>query len=830
MRVALGVALVALPSFAQQYHSNDLTPPYANAGKLNGAARGKQVGAGSNNHAYIMTGNALTAVDLHPVGYAYSVAVSSDDTDQCGYAYSNLGGIHAIKWTGGSSTNFVDLQPSGYNFSYCTAEDNGEQGGFAEQQSYATTASHAMLWHGTSVPTDLHPLTGSQIFSRVMSIKSGEQVGYDSAYAYPYGDYPTTIHYAAKARLWHGTADSTVVLHPLGWDASEALATNGTQQGGWALKLVDSQTHAMLWTGTADTAVDLHPAGYTASKITAIFGNQQVGEGWVGTPGAIGSVRHALLWTGTPESVVDLNQYLPAGYANGVATGMDVDGNVVGYAYNNLVQGLFVGGDSIAVVFAPGAAPASSLTSITLDKLSVNPGASMTATVTLATPAPAGGVTITFLSTDLTLAGTPAPVTIAEGQSSTSVPVLVLGSTLTAPKVFKLFASDGVISRSVSATVAPIVNISSITMNAVEGGFGSTGVVSLTIPAQLGGAVVSLTSGDPLVTVPATVSVYQYQSAVSFAVTTKAVSAPTTVPVSATFNGVTVTTNVVLSPAPVITLSSMYATATVVGGQTLYGSVSLNNFVRDAAGVTVTLTSSDPTVQMPASVVIPQGYASVAFYATTSVVNAATTATLSAAYNGGSATSSVTVNPIPPITILTADWKSNTQILKVTANSPDPNVVLTYGANGVPFGTMQLELGVWQGSIVMANPPTTITVWSSVGATASMAVTGTTSGGGKTSSGGTTSGGGGGTTSSTTFTLTAKTSGKGNFVSNPVGISCGSSKGSCSKAFPAGQLVNLTATPDAGAIFLGWTGDCAGNITSCTVTMDKARSVTANFK
>jgi uncharacterized repeat protein (TIGR02543 family) len=189
------------------------------------------------------------------------------------------------------------------------------------------------------------------------------------------------------------------------------------------------------------------------------------------------------------------------------------------------------------------------------------------------------------------------------------------------------------------------------------------------------------------------------------------------------------------------------------------------------------------------------------------------------------------VNPIPPITILTATWKSNTQILTVTASSADPNVVLTYGANGVPFGTMQIELGVFQGSIVMANPPATITVWSSVGAQASMAVTGTVSGGGKTTTGG--GGGGGGSVpppTSSTFTLTAKTNGKGNFVSNPVGISCGSSKGSCSKAYNSGTLVNLTATPDAGAIFLGWTGDCTGNITSCTVTMDKARSVTANFK
>ncbi|XAH25353.1 choice-of-anchor U domain-containing protein [Xylophilus sp. GW821-FHT01B05] len=40
--------------------------------------------------------------------------------------------------------------------------------------------------------------------------------------------------------------------------------------------------------------------------------------------------------------------------------------------------------------------------------------------------------------------------------------------------------------------------------------------------------------------------------------------------------------------------------------------------------------------------------------------------------------------------------------------------------------------------------------------------------------------------------------------------------------------VTLTATPDAGATFLGWGGACIGTGT-CTVTMDQARSVTASF-
>ncbi len=833
LRLALGALLLALPAFAQ-YHSNDLTPPASTAAKLLGASKGKQVGGGSNNHAYLMTGNSLTAVDLHPpVGHIYSVATSTDDVDQCGYAYSNLGGIHAMKWSGSNSSS-VDMQPSGYNFSYCTGVDNGEQGGFAEQQSYAVTASHAMLWHGSSAATDMHPISMvGYFFSRILGVKSGEQVGYVSSFAYPYGD-NLGYHTTSQAVIWHETAASAVSLHPVGYDASEALATNGTQQGGWALRAIDAQSHAILWTGTAASAVDLHPAGYTASRITAIYGNQQVGEGWVGVPGAAGSVRHALVWTGTPESVVDLNQFLPIGYTNGVATGMDVDGNVVGFAYNSWLQGIFVGGDAIAVVFAPGPASPTALSSLTADVTSVAPGGTLNVTVSLGTAAPAGGISITFLSNNVALAGTPAAVTIPEGQTSATVPVSVLGSTLAFPTSFRLFASDGTVSKSIALTVKPVVNLTGMTVNAVEGGFSTYGSIVLSIPAQTGGATISLTSGNPaLAAVPASVTVPAGYTSYSFSIPTTAVAATTTVPITATFNDVTLTSNVTISAAPEVSLSALTLPASVVGGQTLYGTVTLNNFVRSAAGATVLLSTGDTTtVQLPASVFIPQGAWSGSFAATTAVVPGNKGVSIKATFDGAQLSSTVTVAPIPPVTILTADYKASTQILKVTASSPDPNVILTWGANGVAFGTMQLELGVYQGAIVMANPPATITVWSSVGGSATMAVTtGASSGGGVGGGGGGGNAGGGGAGGTTTnFTLSVKSIGFGTVTSSPAGINCTLVGTNCSVSLASGSSITLTAAPAAGVPWKGWGGDCLGTSLTCVVNMSKAKSVTATFK
>lgn len=67
---------------------------------------------------------------------------------------------------------------------------------------------------------------------------------------------------------------------------------------------------------------------------------------------------------------------------------------------------------------------------------------------------------------------------------------------------------------------------------------------------------------------------------------------------------------------------------------------------------------------------------------------------------------------------------------------------------------------------------------------------------------------------------------KGTVTSNPAGIDCGNT---CTAEFAAGTSVTLTATPDDGSIFAGWSGDCSGSTTTCALSMSSARSVTAQF-
>lgn len=75
------------------------------------------------------------------------------------------------------------------------------------------------------------------------------------------------------------------------------------------------------------------------------------------------------------------------------------------------------------------------------------------------------------------------------------------------------------------------------------------------------------------------------------------------------------------------------------------------------------------------------------------------------------------------------------------------------------------------------------------------------------------------------YALSVAKAGSGTGTVSGNGIDCGST---CTVQLNAGAQATLTATPDAGSVFSGWSGACSGTA-DCVVAVTAATAVTANF-
>src|SRR3990172_6683645 len=76
------------------------------------------------------------------------------------------------------------------------------------------------------------------------------------------------------------------------------------------------------------------------------------------------------------------------------------------------------------------------------------------------------------------------------------------------------------------------------------------------------------------------------------------------------------------------------------------------------------------------------------------------------------------------------------------------------------------------------------------------------------------------------LSVTVEGNGSGTVTSSPAGINCGSD---CTELYESGTGVTLTANPQGTSTFAGWSGACTGSTTTCSLTMNATRSVTATF-
>ncbi len=76
------------------------------------------------------------------------------------------------------------------------------------------------------------------------------------------------------------------------------------------------------------------------------------------------------------------------------------------------------------------------------------------------------------------------------------------------------------------------------------------------------------------------------------------------------------------------------------------------------------------------------------------------------------------------------------------------------------------------------------------------------------------------------LTIAKAGNGKGTVTSSPDGVTCGDN---CTATFAAHATVVLTAQPDSGSTFTGWSGACTGDSPTCEVSLDGTTTVTATF-
>ena len=267
--------------------------------------------------------------------------------------------------------------------------------------------------------------------------------------------------------------------------------------------------------------------------------------------------------------------------------------------------------------------------------------------VNLSGLAPAAGITVLLSSSKPFVALVPASVRVP-GNSSVSAPFTITAGYVTANTQVTITASYLGVNVTANITVTPD-GVASVNLAAssVTGGAGPLGQNTVTLlspaPSQ---ASVQLTSNNAAVAaVPSSVTVSTGATvSAQFQIYLASVSTSTPVTITGTYNGVAASAVLTVNPpAPsAVTLSQKG----VYGGKTVSATVTLNA-VAPAGGLTVTLSSSNPSVAaVPPSVTVAAGTTvSPVFNITTSPVTTQTVVTISATYQGNSATVNLTVAP-----------------------------------------------------------------------------------------------------------------------------------------------------------------------------------------
>jgi len=259
-------------------------------------------------------------------------------------------------------------------------------------------------------------------------------------------------------------------------------------------------------------------------------------------------------------------------------------------------------------------------------------------TVNLAAPAPAGGTVVNLVSSKRSVATVPASVIVPEGATQANFSI----STVPQKRnTFLVISASGGATQSNTLAVVPMLGGASLIASTIVGGDSVTAAIFLNNSAPAGGTTIALSSSNPsTIPVPTTVTVPEgsYQSV--FTLTSNPVSSTTAVTIKASLDETVVLTSITVFQ----TLASLSLSPnTTVGGDPVRGTVTLMGPAY-SGGVTVYLTSSNPSVAaVPSSITVPPGATKETFNLTTVPVSSSTPVTIAATSGGSMKSATVTV-------------------------------------------------------------------------------------------------------------------------------------------------------------------------------------------
>ncbi len=457
-----------------------------------------------------------------------------------------------------------------------------------------------------------------------------------------------------------------------------------------------------------------------------------------------------------------------------------------------------------------------SLSSLAVSPTSVTGGSSATGTVALTAAAPSGGMTVSLSSGNTSAATVPASVSVAAGSTTATFPVttrsVTSNTSSTISGVGGGVTRSAVLGVNASASSAPTLSNLSLDPTAIVERSTSTGTVTLSGPAPVGGVVVSLSSGNTAAaTVPASVTVESGAGSATVQITAGTTSGSSSSVITATAGGVSRTATLTVNSSNPTLNNLSVSPLSVTGGSNATGTVTLTAPAL-AGGVVVSLSSDNTAVATtPPSVTVAEGDTLARFTISTSPVSTSSSALISASH--GSATRNFTLAVTPAATgpaVSTVTLSQSTVVggtpvtgtVTLASAAPAGGTQVFLSSDNTNVATVPASVTVAAGANRATFPVETKPVTNSASATIIAEAGGARRGAVITATSQFNAENG-------SLSLARGGTGEGRVVSTPAGIDCTFTRtgtsGTCGNAFfRAGTRVRLEARAAANSRFLGW--------------------------